>query len=143
MFQVLECFVFCSFHSFKILLLLVIVSPFRAFLSSYVNWLCAFFMTNFISNTLPRISHTTLCLAIKKFIYTTPIYSLPENLRSLCQALPKVVYDLGLVETDVHHESINSCTKYSLLLNKFAECHQMLNGKIEFDDEKVEGFSKM
>ena len=53
----------------------------------------------------------------------------------------KVVYDLGLVETDVHHESINICTKYSLLLSKFAECHQMLNGKIEFDGEKVEGFS--
>ena len=100
-------------------------------------------MTNFISNTLPQISHTTLYLARKKFIYTTPIYSLPENIRSLCQALSKVVYDLGLVETDVHHESINSCTKYSLLLNKFAECHQMLNGKIEFDDEKVEAFSKI
>ena len=53
----------------------------------------------------------------------------------------KVVYDLGLVETDVHRESINICTKYSLLLSKFAECHQMLNGKIEFDGEKVEGFS--
>ena len=79
----------------------------------------------------------------KKYIYTIPIYSQPENIRSLCQALPKVVYDLGLVETDAHRESIDICTKYLLLLNKFAECHQMLNGQIEFDDEKVEGFSKV
>ena len=43
----------------------------------------------------------------------------------------------------MHRESINSCTKYSILLNKFAECHQMLNGKIEFDDEIVEGFSRI
>ena len=43
----------------------------------------------------------------------------------------------------MHRESINICTKYSLILNKSAECHQMLNGKIEFDDEKVEGFSKI
>ena len=78
-----------------------------------------------------------------KPIYTIPIYSQPESIRSLCQALPKVVYDLGLVETHVHPDSINICTKYLLLFNKFAECHQMLNGKIEFDDEKVEGFSKI
>ena len=37
-----------------------------------------------------------------KPIYTIPIYSQPENIRSLCQALPKVVCDPGLVETDVH-----------------------------------------
>ena len=79
----------------------------------------------------------------KKSIYTIPIYSQPENIRSLCQALSKVVCDLGLVETDVHRESFNICTKYSLLLNKFAECHQMLNGKIEFDNENVEEFSKI
>ena len=100
-------------------------------------------MTNFISNTLPQISHTIPYLCRKKSIYTILVYSQAENIRSLCQALPKVVYDLGLVETNVHREFINICTKYSLLLNKFAECHQMLNGKIEFDDEKVEGFSKI
>ena len=85
-------------------------------------------MTKFISNTLPQISHTPPYLARKKSIYTIPIYSQPENVRSLCQTLPKVVYDLGLVETNVHRESINICTKYLLLLNTFAECHQMLNG---------------
>ena len=100
-------------------------------------------MTNLLINTLPQISHITLYLARKKSIYTIPIYFQPENIRSLCQAVPKVVYDLGLVDTDVHREFINICTKYSLLLNKFTECHQMLNGKIEFDDEKVEGFSKI
>ena len=100
-------------------------------------------MTKFISNTLPQISHTPLYLARKKSIYTIPIYSQTENIRSLCQTLPKVVYDLGLVETNVHRESINICTKYLLLLNKFAECHQMLNGNIKFDNEKVEGFSKI
>ena len=66
-----------------------------------------------------------------------------ENTRTLCQAIPKVVSDLWLVGTDVHCESISICTKYLLLLNKFAECYQMLNGKIEFNDKKVEGFSKI
>ena len=100
-------------------------------------------MTNFISNTLPQISHTTPYLARKKiYLYYTYLLSAGKY-SSLCQALPKVVYDLGLVETDVHRESINICTEYSLLLNKFAECHQMLNGKIEFDDKKVEGLSKI
>ena len=71
------------------------------------------------------------------------IYFQPENIRSLCQAVPKLVYDLGLVDTDVHCESINICTKCLLLLNKFATCHQMLNGKIESDDDRVEPFSKI
>ena len=66
------------------------------------------------------------------------VYPPPPTITDL-----RVVCDLVLVETDVHRESINICTKYSLLLNKFAECHQILNGKIEFDDEKVEGFSKI
>ena len=77
----------------------------------------------------------------KNFIIS--IYFQPENIRSLCQAVSKVVYDFGLVDTDVHRESISICTKYLLLLNKFAECHQMLNGKIEFDDERAEGFTKI
>ena len=76
----------------------------------------------------------------KKNIYTIPVYFQPENIRSLCQAVPK---NLGLVDTDVHCESINICTMYLLLLNKCAEYHQMLNGKIEFDDERVEGFSEI
>ena len=100
-------------------------------------------MTNLLINVLPQISHTTLYLARKKSIYTRPIYFQPEQIRSLCQAVPKVVYDVGLVDTDVYRESINICTKYSLLLNKFDESHQMLSGKIEFDDEKVEAFSKI
>ena len=100
-------------------------------------------MTNLLSNTLPQISHNTIYLARKKSIYTIPIYFEPENIRSLCQVVPIVVYDLGLVEADVHHESINICTNYALLLNKFAEYHQMLNGKIEFDKEKVEGIIKI
>ena len=89
-------------------------------------------MTNLLISTLPQISDTTLYLARRKnpFILYLFIFS---------QAVPKVVYDLGLVDTDVHCESINICAKYSLLLNKFAECHQMLNGKIEFEGEKVEG----
>ena len=62
--------------------------------------------------------------------------------KTLCQVVPKVVYDLELVLTDVHRESINIYTNYSLLWNKFAECHQMLNGKIQFDNERVERFSK-
>ena len=64
-------------------------------------------------------------------------------LRFLYQAVPKVVYDLGLVDTDVYRESIETCTKYSQLFLKYAKRYQMLNGKIEFDDEKVEGFSNI
>ena len=75
--------------------------------------------------------------------YLLPIYFQPEKISYLCQVVPNVVYDLGLVDTNVHREPVNICTKYSLLLIKFVECHQMLNGKIEFDDERVEGFSKM
>ena len=71
-------------------------------------------MTNLLINTLPQIPHTTLYLAKKKFIYITPIYFQPEKIRSLCQAVPEVVYDLGLVDTDLHRESINFCTKYWL-----------------------------
>ena len=63
-------------------------------------------MTNLLINTLPQIFHPTLYLARKKSIYTIPTYSQPENIPSLCQTVPKVVYDLGLVETDVHRESI-------------------------------------
>ena len=83
--------------------------------------------------------HYTCCQK-KKNIYTIPVYFQAENIRSLCQAVPK---NLGLVDTDVHCESINICTMYLLLLNKCAEYHQMLNGKIEFDDERVEGFSEI
>ena len=83
---------------------------------------------------------TTLHLLSKKNIYTIPVCFQPENIRSLCQAVPK---NLGLVDTDMHWESINTCTMFLLLLNKCAEYHQMLNGKIEFDDERVEGFSKI
>ena len=79
----------------------------------------------------------------KKSVYTITIYFQPEQIRSLCQAVRKVVYDLGLVDTDVYRESINISTKYSLLLNKFAESHQMLSEKIKFGDEKVEAFSKI
>ena len=77
-----------------------------------------------INQYLSSISHTILYLARKKSksIYTISIYFQPENIRSLCQAVLKVVYDLGLVDTDVHRESINICTKYPLLLNKFAKC---------------------
>ena len=85
-------------------------------------------------------NNTTLAVKKKKNIYTIPVYFQPENIRSLCQAVPK---NLGLVDTDVHGESINICTMYLLLLNKCAEYHQMLNGKIEFDDERVEGFSEI
>ena len=102
----MECFIFCSFRSFKITLLLVTVSPVRAFFPCYANWIYAFFMTNLLINTLPQIFHTTLYLARKKSIYTIPTNSQPENIPSLCQTVPKVVYDLGLVETDVHRESI-------------------------------------
>ena len=76
--------------------------------------------------------------------YTVPHISFqPENIRSLCQAASKVAYELRLAGTDIYRESIKICTKYSQLFSKFAKCHQMLNGKIEFDDENVEGFSKM
>ena len=71
-------------------------------------------------------NHTMLFIWLKKQIfYTITIYFQPENTRSLCQTVLKVVYDLRLV------------------LFKFAECHQMFHGKIEYDDEKVEGFSKI
>ena len=97
-----------------------------------------FFNTSLLINTLSQISSKK-----NKSIYTISIYFQPENIRSLCQAVPNVVYDFGLVVTDVHRESINICTKYSLLLNKFAEFQEMLNGNIEFDDERIEGFSKL
>ena len=52
------------------------VSPVRAFIPSYVNWLYAFLMTNFISNTLPQISDTTPYLARKKVhLYYTYLFS--------------------------------------------------------------------
>ena len=43
----------------------------------------------------------------------------------------------------MHREFINFCKRCLLLLDKFAECHRMLNGKIEFDDERVERFCKI
>ena len=50
---------------------------------------------------------------ISKIIYTVPCTSFqPENIKSLCQTVPKLIYDLGLVDTDVHLVSIKLCTKY-------------------------------
>lgn len=72
-----------------------------------------------------------------KSFYTMPIYFQPENVRYLCEAVLKAVYYLRLVDTDVHRESINISTKYLLHLNKFFECHQVLNRKFEFDDGSV------
>ena len=80
----MEYFIFCSFHSFKILLLLVAVSPVGTFLPWYVNWIYAFFMTNLLINTLPQISHTTHYLARKKIhLYNTYLFSARKNKISL------------------------------------------------------------
>lgn len=57
---------------------------------------------NSLITTHHQISHTTIYLAQKiKSIYTLPTRFRPEDIRSLYQAIPKVVYDLGLVDTNV------------------------------------------
>ena len=81
LFSLNECFKFWSVLFFVLFTTLkscctLSVFPVRAFLPSYVNWLYAFFMTNFISNTLSQISHNTPYLARKKIhLYYTYLFS--------------------------------------------------------------------
>ena len=66
-------------------------------------------MKNLLMNILPQICHTTIYLARKE--KKKKKHFRPENIRSLWEAVPKVADDLELVDTDVHHECINICTK--------------------------------
>ena len=44
--------------------------------------------------------------------------------------------------TDIHYQSIDIAQKFIQLFEKFMACHLMLNGSNEFDEERVNKFSK-
>lgn len=78
-----------------------------------------------------------------KSVYTELHISFqPENIRLICQAVPKLIYDLGLVDAVLHRESIRFDANPSKF-SKFATRKQILNGKMKFGDEKLEGFSEI
>ncbi|XP_065652982.1 uncharacterized protein LOC124812446 isoform X2 [Hydra vulgaris] len=60
-----------------------------------------------------------------------------SSLLELCNAIPKLVYEEGLSETDVHKRSIEISTKYKKLFDKFAQCYFIFSSKNTMTTEKL------
>ena len=60
-----------------------------------------------------------------------------KNIITLCNSIPKLVVEMGLVDTDVHTDSIKLATKFKMLFNKYSDCHNLMNSCGGFDNEKV------
>lgn len=61
-----------------------------------------------------------------------------ENNLQLCNAIPKEVYRMGFVDTDIHTDAIQIATQFKHLFLKYALCHNLMNSCDLFSDEKID-----
>ena len=65
-----------------------------------------------------------------------------QNIIDLCHAIPKLVCEIGLVNTDTHQKAIDIAINFRQLFEKYAKCHQKLNSRNVFDGNQIAEFSK-
>jgi len=60
-----------------------------------------------------------------------------KNILTLCNSIPRLVTDKGLVGTEVHSLSVCIATKYKILFNNYAKCHFLFNSCKPFDTRNL------
>ena len=65
-----------------------------------------------------------------------------QNIIHLSQAIPKLVCEIGLINTHIHQKAIDIAINFRQFFEKYAKCHQKLNPKNVFDGNEIVEFSK-
>ena len=50
---------------------------------------------------------------------------------------------MGYVDTEIHSDAINICSKFKRLFDCYAKCHQLMNSVDYFDDGKLNTLGKL
>ena len=61
----------------------------------------------------------------------------------LCHAIPKLVCEIGLINTDSYQKAIDVAINFRQLFEKYAKCHQKLNSRNVFDGNQIAEFSTL
>ena len=69
-------------------------------------------------------------------------YQQEQNIIDLCHAIPKLVCEIGLINTDTHQKAIDIAINFRQLFEKYAKCHQKLNSRNVLDGNQIAEFSK-
>ena len=70
-------------------------------------------------------------------------YQQEQNIIDLCHAIPKLVCETGLINTDTHQKAIDIAINFRHLFEKCAKCHLKLNSRNVFDGNQIAEFSKV
>ena len=66
-----------------------------------------------------------------------------ENIIDLCHAIPKLVCEIGLINTYIHQKAINIAINFRQSFEKYAKCHKKLSSNDVFDGNETAEFSKL
>ena len=60
----------------------------------------------------------------------------------LCNSIPKLVVDLGFIDTSVHFLSIDVSQKFKKLFSYYSKCHNIMNSSHYFKDNDIQELGK-
>ena len=69
-------------------------------------------------------------------------YQQEQNVIDLYHAIPKLVCEIGLINTDTYQKAIDIAINFRQLFEKYAKCHLKLNSRNVFDGNQIAEFSK-
>ncbi|XP_065665062.1 uncharacterized protein LOC105850185 isoform X2 [Hydra vulgaris] len=67
----------------------------------------------------------------------------PQPLLDLCNSIPKLISNLGFIDTEVHLLSVNVSQKFKQLFQYYSKCHNLMNSSQSFQENDVQELDQL